>query len=279
MPPVKTDTMSEPSSANLPAVPERAPQGLPPVPTAVPKSFPAKIAKAILSVTREIGHIAKDGKNQFQNYKYAKWEDVVDKLSPLLAQHGLVIVQSEQSRSLLEENDKGSTLAIVYEFTLINEDGDMWPPVTWTSIARLRDQKGITDDKAAAKCHTQAEKYFCIKQFKIRTFEDLDSDKDCGIGMKTLPKKDARGIFAKLQGEIDIIAPIAAFKAWMQDNVERFAVLPEDWQDILRLKCQERLAELRQHENKNEVVWEEDGEYPVNGTLTEEAHAWAAFAA
>jgi hypothetical protein len=69
-------------------------------------------------------------------------------------------------------------LSIVYGFSFSNEDGDCWPEIEWTALARLRDQKGISDDKAAAKCHTQAEKYFCIKQFKIRTAEAIDSDAD-----------------------------------------------------------------------------------------------------
>lgn len=129
-----------------------------------------------------MGHVAKNGKNDFQKYAYPKWEDVNEKLSPLLTENGLIVVQTEQSRSLLESNDQGSVLAIVYHFTLVNEDGDAWPEIEWTAIARLRDQKGITDDKAAAKCHTQGEKYFCLKAFKIRIGEEIDSDKDDGTG-------------------------------------------------------------------------------------------------
>src|SRR5262249_43079258 len=104
--------------AQLPAV-HQEPR---PVKTAAPpKEFPARLAKAILAVTREIGVIQKLGVNQFQHYKFTKWDDINDKLSPLLADNGIIIVQSEQSRNLLEENDKGSVLAIVYHFTIINE--------------------------------------------------------------------------------------------------------------------------------------------------------------
>ena len=103
----------------------------------------------------------------------------------------------EQDRSLLEENYKGSVLAIIYHFTIINADGEQWPAVEWTGIARLRDAKGVTDDKAAIKCHTQAEKFFCVKQFKIVT-DDFDREDRSG-----LPKKDARDIYTKLQAEID----------------------------------------------------------------------------
>jgi hypothetical protein len=204
-----------------------------------PKQFPAKIAAAILKVQKKLGRIQKEGKNEFQKYSYTRWEDINEKLSPLLADHGLIIVQSEQSRSLLEENDKGSVLAIIYHFTIINEHGESWPDVEWTAIARLRDQKGITDDKAASKCHTQAEKQFCIKQFKIRTDDYVDGD-----AHETLPKKDAKDIYTKLQAEIDGAQSLVELGTWGKENSERIAVLPKDWQGILRERYAEKRGDL-----------------------------------
>src|SRR5215469_239597 len=84
--------------------------------------YAASIAKAILKVSQAVGVIQKEGKNTFQNYAYAKWEDINEKLSPLLVENNLVLIQAEQSRSLLEENDKGSVLAIVYEMTWMNAE-------------------------------------------------------------------------------------------------------------------------------------------------------------
>lgn len=226
-----------------------------------PQHYPARIAKAILEVSREIGRIQKEGYNDFQRYKYTKWEDINERLSPLLAQHGLIIVQSEQSRNLLEENDKGSVLAIVYHFTLINEHGDQWPPVEWTAIARLRDQKGITDDKAASKCHTQAEKGFCIKQFKIRTDDFVEGD-----ASPTLPKKDARDIYTKLQAEVDGATSVVELGMWGKTNSERIKVLPKDWQEILRERYAEKLADLKNQEGE-QVIWDEEPHDPDTGEV------------
>ena len=186
----------EAPTPQLPAVVQERKPRLPA--TRKAPQYPAAIAKAIIAISSEIGAITKEGLNTFQNYRYAKWEDVNEKLSPLLASHGLVIVQSEINRSLLEENDKGSVLAIIYHFTIVNSEGEQWPVIEWTGIARLRDSKGTTDDKAATKCHTQAQKYFCVKQFSIRVSEDNPSDRS-----HTLPKKDARELYKKLQTEID----------------------------------------------------------------------------
>lgn len=64
----------------------------------------------------------------------------------------------------------------------------------------------------------------------------------------SLPKKDARGIYEKMQAEIRTWISRDQGRAWMEGNKDRIAVLPEDWRDILRLQCEEMLADLRQRE-------------------------------
>lgn len=66
--------------------------------------------------------------------------------------------------------------------------------------------------------------------------------------MQTLPKKDAREVYAKMQREVQECQTREQLKGWMQANADRVKVLPEDWQDILRLQCEEMLADLRQRE-------------------------------
>lgn len=164
---------------------------VPLAPQGSPKAYPPKIARALLSVTREIGAVGKLGENTFHKYHYQKWEDVLNVIAPLLTQHGIIVQQSEVARSLFE-NDQ--MMSITYAFTLINEDGDVWPdqPV-WTSIARARDQKGIPDDKSANKCHTQAHKYFLLHLFKIRTAEIARDDSDGDGEQATNPKPPKPG--------------------------------------------------------------------------------------
>jgi hypothetical protein len=64
----------------------------------------------------------------------------------------------------------------------------------------------------------------------------------------TLPKKDAKGIYEKMQDEIRSSTSREHLKVWMEANKDRILVMPEDWQDILRLQCEEMLADLRQQE-------------------------------
>ena len=142
--------------AALPAVVKQERRPRAPSQPRVP-AYPPAIAKAIVAISKDIGVIQKVGYNDFQRYRYTRWEDISERLSPLLAEHGLVIVQTEINRTLLEQNAQGSVLSIIYNFTIVNADGQTWPPIEWTGIARLRDQKGVSDDKAPLKCQPQAE--------------------------------------------------------------------------------------------------------------------------
>lgn len=246
----------EAPASNLPAIaaPQQVASRAPaPPPHSEPKHFAGSIAKAILAVAKEIGVIQKGGFNEFQRYKFTRWEDINDKLSPLLAEHGLILHQSEKSRNLLEENDKGSVLAIVYDFTIINERGDQWPPTEVTAIARLRDQKGITDDKAALKCHTQAEKTFCVKQFKIRSDEHT-------IEGENRPQRvaDERVTYQKFLDEIKPIDSLVELDQWKAKNLDRVrGSLRDTWLGYFNIAFKEKRADL---EGLMEYVDQETGE-------------------
>jgi hypothetical protein len=65
----------------------------------------------------------------------------------------------------------------------------------------------------------------------------------------TLPKKDAKLIYEKLQKESrEAATSREQFKLWLTGNVDRIKVLPEDWQDTFRLQCEELMSDLRQRE-------------------------------
>lgn len=66
----------------------------------------------------------------------------------------------------------------------------------------------------------------------------------------TLPKKDARGTYARLQAEHDAETTSEGIAEWWHASSERRRVLPADWQEILQLRYEETLLAFRQQEGE-----------------------------
>jgi hypothetical protein len=80
-------------------------------------------------------------------------------------------------------------------------------------------------------------------------YSESEFDADVKEKIITLPKKDSKGIYEKMQSEIRSAVSREQLKEWMIANKDRIIILAEDWQDILRLQCEEMMADLRQRES------------------------------
>src|SRR5262252_7911004 len=187
---VKDEIVVETTTASLPAerkpdrevLPSKAATEREPRPRRTrteEKQMVSEIASAIAKITAEVGPVAKRGENKFHNYKYATMGDVLLQLTPLMAKHGLVVMQNETERSMFDE---GRVLAVQYEFTIAHSSGEVWPEKPrQTGVCRCRDSKGGWDDKAFNKAHTAARKYFLLALFQIATADNTDdADEDRG---------------------------------------------------------------------------------------------------
>jgi len=130
------------------------------------------IAKAIASVMAHVGTIEKRGVNKFHNYPYARMEDVLQVITPLMGQAGLAVMQNE----IEVQNIEGNRIRIVYEFTLFHQGGQTLPPVRQSGTSMARDSKGNFDDKCFAKCHTNARKYYLLSLFQVPAGDFPDPD-------------------------------------------------------------------------------------------------------
>jgi len=109
-----------------------------------------------------------------------------------------------------------------------------------------------------AYCYAMAEKRAkdrCILKLLNShgtVYSDAEADEFAQVGgptkATTLPKKDAKEIYTKMQGEIRECQSREQLKIWGEANKDRIKIMPEDWQDILRLQFEEMLADLRQRE-------------------------------
>jgi hypothetical protein len=102
--------------------------------------------------------------------------------------------------------------------------------------------------KAETKAKRRATLSICGLGFLDET-EALDveaQEKDMRERGRTLPKKDAREIYTKLQKEMREQTTLDELTAWAELAKPRIEIIPEDWQDILRNQYQELRLEFRQ---------------------------------
>lgn len=144
------------------------------------------LAGAIANVMSQVGTIEKRGINKFHGYAYARMEDVLHALTPLIGQNGLAIIPNEVERTVVE----GNRLAVTYEFSIIHKSGERWPEKPrFTGQSMARDSKGNWDEKSIAKCATNARKYFLLALFQVPAgdFPDPDDDTDANQRQQSVP--------------------------------------------------------------------------------------------
>ncbi len=99
-----------------------------------------------------------------------------------------------------------------------------------------------------AMAEKRAKDRVILKLLNTHGYLYSESEFDAEEKMATLPKKDSKDVYTKLQAEIQAATSREHLKTWMLANKDRILILAEDWQDVLRLQCEEMMADLRQRE-------------------------------
>ena len=218
----------------------------------LPTTGVAQITKAIAAVMKEIHTVAKRGQNTFHRYRYARMEDILRQLTPLLGKHGLVVFQDEVGRSMF---DNDGVIAITYEFAVAHESGEIWPQrLKQTGASRCRDSKGGWDDKSVNKCHTAARKYFLLSLFQIPTGDDADADRGDNEFVEPdrpqpirVDKGGAKAWATQFLGRIRQASTLAAIDQWVEENrsnLDRLGTAAPDQRKLLDEALLRRRAEL-----------------------------------
>jgi hypothetical protein len=147
----------------------------------------------------------------------------------------------DQHPSIIESNSEKGTVAICVT-------GKLGDRVEW-SIGEAA-PKNNKNSYPYAMAEKRAKDRVILKLLNTHGYLYSESEFDADVKEKiiTLPKKDSKGIYEKMQSEIRSAVSREQLKEWMIANKDRILVMPEDWQDILRLQCEEMLADLRQNE-------------------------------
>ena len=176
----KVETAQMQSTENLPATTtqhKRSPAIYAPGDKGSLVAASKNVAEAVSNIMAEIAEnpVEKKGVNTFHNYKYAKIQDILQALVPLMGKHGIIVTQTEVSRAMF---DNDNAISITYEFTIAHKSGEVWPEkIVQTGLCNCRTSKGTFDDKAINKTHTAARKYFMLSLFQIPTEDENDPDR------------------------------------------------------------------------------------------------------
>jgi DNA recombination protein Rad52 len=130
---------------------------------------------------------------------------------------------------------------------------------------------GLAHESAVKEAETDAMKRALMtfgNQFGLALYDKEQTN------VIRLPKKNARDIYERMQQEIDGISGVDELLKWGSDAAGRIGVLPEDWVKILRSRFVEKLEALRQYQASEAVVWDENGERPIEDHEAAEARAW-----
>ena len=130
-----------------------------------------KIAKKLVNVMIECGHIAKNGLNSYHQYKYATAEDVLLKVNSALTKNKIASVVIPEIASMVDViNLKGNTEHLVtvnVQIKLIDsESGEC------VDLGSGQD----AGDKAVMKAQTAAIKYAYMMSLCIATGDDPEAD-------------------------------------------------------------------------------------------------------
>jgi hypothetical protein len=132
---------------------------------------------AVRNVMTDIGHVGvgKTGRNVDQNYSFRSIDAFVDKLSPILSKHGVIVVPSVRSFERVEKPTKsGGLMTTVYahvDFTIYGPRGDSFP-------ASIVGAGADTSDKSANKAMTAAYKYCLAQVFAVPNVGWQEGDND-----------------------------------------------------------------------------------------------------
>ena len=133
-----------------------------------------KIAKKLVNVMIECGHIAKNGLNSYHQYKYATAEDVLLKVNSALTKNKISSVVIPEIASMVDViNLKGNTEHLVtvnVQIKLI--DSESGECVDLFGIGSGQD----AGDKAVMKAQTAAIKYAYMMSLCIATGDDPEAD-------------------------------------------------------------------------------------------------------
>lgn len=133
-----------------------------------------KLYAKLAEVVAEVGYVGKDGKNEFQNYRYTSAEALLATIRGPLSQRGVVLMPSLTALSEREYTTSKGKASIIttahVRFTLVDGESGQSHECDWAG------QGDDPADKGLGKAYTNAIKTFLREQFLIPQGDDPEAD-------------------------------------------------------------------------------------------------------
>ena len=132
------------------------------------------LAKKLVDVMKDCGHVSKNGSNDFHKYKYATAADVLSLVNDSLTKHGIMsAVESNliEMREVTTAKGNSERLATV-ETVVTLTDSDSGEQIKIKGLGSGQD----AGDKSVMKAQTAAIKYAFLLSFAISTGDDPEAD-------------------------------------------------------------------------------------------------------
>lgn len=163
--------------------------------------MPASVAAAIVGVMGKIKKLEKDNKNTYENYDFTSIDDFMEFMNPILAEEGLIILQSESAKpELVEKAGKNGNVLMLwceYDFMLVSEEGDMYGPLRRSVMVQA------TGAQAFGSAQSYALKQLERSLFQIPTGDKDDPDNNATKQIAEPPTIDAQKIAKSLNTRIN----------------------------------------------------------------------------
>jgi len=177
-----------------------------------------------MQVMKRVGYVQKDGKNEFQNYKYASEANAIAAIRPALIEAGLFMIPSVESVS---QDPHGNTNVLVI-YRLFDDQGNF---ITFRAAGSGNDKnsRGV-GDKGIYKALTGASKYALLKTFMLETGDDPEVASEHDVEERPKPKTEPK-VEPKAEVKEEPRAPHPDTQKKSEDTI------PEGWEAFSFIEC------------------------------------------
>lgn len=188
--------------------------------------------------------VPKDQKNTFGNYMYRSCEDILEKLKPLEAKHGVVLILSDDAVAV------GDRLFIKATATLRDIKTDEQVQTSAFAMHSI-EKKGMDDSQMSGTASSYARKYACNALFLLDDTKDADTD-EFGKQMQAKSSGYSNGTrleFDAVREHLDKLDDLKSVDAYGEELKKKHPSMTKAQADAISKMFNKRREEISQNES------------------------------